>query len=293
MNNKTNMQYFNKFFSDLPFFQLLEKTNADKDERLYIYLKDKSNNVFQEEINKWFGIAYKYRVEDYYKKCLVGRVNFTLLWSTLNELMVAYFLETMLNFKFKLPQPSAGTGKRGEWLYQKENLEIFIEVKSPWEKRRMGTYFYRHSDKLKDKVIEGHEHKPLKRIPFIVFITDALNISPAFHNRELKEALYGEVKICLEGYNKGSFKSTKQVIIENGLFQKNKRNGLSAICVLKLNVFPDAVKVIENQVTIIDKHSYHFSIYHNPLCYSECKLNKDWFRHYRQYFSHIHELKPF
>lgn len=277
----------------MSFFKSLTITGTDKDEGVCIYLKSTTHRVFQEEINKWLGVIYKYNAEDYYKKCLSGGVDYIRLWSTLNELMVAYFLDNMLNLQFKLPQPSAGTGKRGEWLYQKENQEVFIEVKSPWEERRIGTYFYSHFNTLKDKVIEGHEHKPLRRMPFIVFITDALNISPAFNNRELKDVLYGRIGIGLEGPKNGSLKPIGGVITQDGLFQKNKRNGLSAICILKLNVFLDKIIEVDKQIKMIDKQSYHFSIYHNSLCYPECKLNPDWFRNYRQYFSHTKELSPY
>ncbi|KPJ72283.1 hypothetical protein AMJ52_06825 [candidate division TA06 bacterium DG_78] len=287
------MKYFNRFFNDLPFFKSLRITNTEKDEGVCVLLKHPSHHIFQEEIDKWLGVAYKYGVEDHYRLRLSGHVDFVLLRSTLNELMAAYFLDNMLNFELKQPYPSSGSGKYGEWLYLKENQEIFIEVKSPWERRRIGTRGYSHYNRLKDKIIEGHEHKPLRKMPFIVFITEALNISPAFHNRELKDVLYGKVGIGLEGSENGSLKPVGGVITQKGLFQKDKRNGLSAICILRLNVFLDKIMVVDKRVTIVNKHSYHFSIYHNSLCYTECKLNPDWFRNYNQYFSHTKELDPY
>lgn len=275
------MKYFDQFFNDLPFFQSLKSADSEKNKRVSIYLTHPSQSIFQTEINKWLGIAYKHNVANHYKQRLSGNnVNFISLQSVVNELMVAYFVSNYLNMQIKKHNPPAAKNKFGEWIFTKNSREMFVEVKTPWEEHREGTFAYSQFNKLETKLKKAYKQKPTKQIPFVIFITDDLNLSPTIYNHELIDVLYGQRGICFSKFENGCLKNPEYKVVDRrSIFQRNIRRGLSGVASLRFMVWLD-------ETLKKDQGKYHFSLYHNPYCHAECKLTIDWFKPYKQYLSH-------
>lgn len=272
------MHYLNAFFENLPFFKSIN--NKNNGERLFTYLRDSSNLVLQQEIDKWLKIAYEHKIVDYFKKRLSGNTTFIDLSCILNELMVAHFVHTMLNMRIKQYSPAVKDNKMADWLFEKDIQEIYVEVKTPWEKRREGTFFYSQYDKLFESIRKKYSQRPKNKEPFVICITDELNLSPAVHKpavRELTDALYGKRAIVFHKFNGRCLQEPSYDVIDRrSIFQRSIRRNLSGVAVLKFMVWFD-----DNLMKDIGK--YHFTFYHNPYCYEENRLNPEWFKPFKQY----------
>ncbi len=288
MQMVNNMIYFRKFFEDLPFFKAIETKSDDNSKRLCTYLKDPTQVVFQQEIDKWLKIAYEHNIVDNFKKRLSGNVTFIGLQCILNELMVAYFVHVELKMRIKQYSPAVKNNKMADWLFEKDNQAMYVEVKTPWEERREGTFGYSQYDKLFESIRKKYSQRPKNKEPFVIFITDELNLSPAVHKpavRELTDALYGKRAIVFHEFNGKSLKQPSyEVVDRRSIFQQNIRRNLSGVAVLKFMVWFD-----DNLMKDIGKH--HFILFHNPYCFKECRLDPEWFKPFKQYVPNFEKGK--
>ena len=271
------MNYLNAFFENLSFFKSINNKNNAESKRLFTYLKDPSNIVFQQEIDEWLKIAYEHKIVDDFKKRLSDNITFIDLSCILNELMVAHFVHTMLNMRIKQYSPAVKDNKMADWLFEKDIREMYVEVKTPWEKRKEGTFFYSQYDKLFESIRKKYSQRPKNKEPFVIFITDELNISPVLHDDELIDVLYGKRAIVFHEFNGKSLKQPSyEVVDRRSIFQQNIRRNLSGVAVLKFTVWFD-------DSPMKDTGKYHFTLYHNPYCCEECRLNPEWFKPFKQY----------
>ena len=118
------MNYLNAFFENLSFFKSINNKNNAESKRLFTYLKDPSNIVFQQEIDEWLKIAYEHKIVDDFKKRLSDNITFIDLSCILNELMVAHFVHTMLNMRIKQYSPAVKDNKMADWLFEKDIREM-------------------------------------------------------------------------------------------------------------------------------------------------------------------------
>jgi hypothetical protein len=261
----------------LAFFNKIDLKRNEEEKRLYTYLKDKSNEIFQQEIDKWIKIAYDLRIVTNFQQRLSGKVTFMSLQAVLNELMVAYFMQTHIGMKIKQHSPPAKGSKQDDRLIGTNNQEVYVEVKTPWEEKREGTFWYSQYDKLFQTIDDGYDQRPENKKPYLICITDELNMTPALFPYEIEDALYGKRAIILSNYNKGQFKDSHYDVIDRrSIFQQNLRRGLSAVAIVKYMVW-------FNEEKRQDEGKYHFVLYHNPYCFEECRLNPDYFKSFRQY----------
>lgn len=276
------LYYFNLFFKNIPFYRLLKKQNTIKDGQFGFDLVHPHCKPIWIEMNKWFEMAYKYNYAECYKRRLnrIRKKNI-ILQSMLNELMVAYFLHNRLHMQFRYYKPPAVRGRFGEWLFCKEKQDIFVEVKSPWEKRVKGSRFIGQKSKLMKDIKKAYKQRPTSKMPFIIFITDDLQLHLSQYNEELLDVLYGDRALCFTAPNKnGAIEYLGyNVINKRVIFQKNLHRGLSSIGILSLTFD------LNLKLEIIDI-DYAFTIYHNRLCYQECQPDFNWFKPYKQYLSH-------
>lgn len=270
------MKYFNQFFIDLPFYKSLDSKKDAASKRLHCYLKEVSNRIFQQEINKWLKLAYEQNIVDGLKQRLSGNVTFITLQSVLNELMVAYFMQTNLGMNVKRYSPLIKSNKMADWLFEKGNQEMYAEVKTPWEESREGTFFYSQYKKLFKTVDDGYEQRPEGTKPFVIFITDELNISPVFHDDELIDVLYGKRAIIFHEFDGKTLKQpSNEVVDKRSIFQQKIRRSLSAVAILRFTFSPESEKKGEGY--------YLFRIYHNPYCFEQRRLNQSLIKSFKQY----------
>jgi len=268
---------FDKFFSNLQFFKSLDSKGDAESKRLQVYLTDTSYVVFQKEINNWLKIAYDLDVVKNFQLRLSGKGSFVSLQAVLNELMVAYFMQTHIGMKIKQYSPNAKGTQKADWLINTGNQDIYVEVKTPWEQTREGSFFYSQYDKLFQTINDGYDQRPGNKQPYLIFITDELNLSPSSYPYDIEDALYGKKAIILSNYDKGQFKDSHyDVRDKRSIFQRNIRRELSAVAVLKYMVWLNVEKM-QNE------GEYHFVLCHNPYCFEECKLNPERFKSFRQY----------
>lgn len=244
---------------------------------MYLF-KISSHVEFQQEIDKWLEIAYEHKIVENFKKRLSGNVTFIGLQCILNELMAAYFVHAELKIGIKQYSPAVKDNKMADWLFTKDNQKIYVEVKTPCEERREGTFFYSQYDKLFEAIRKKYCQRPENKGPFVVFTTDELNISPVLHDDELIDVLYGKRAIVFHEFNGKSLKQPSyEVVDRRSIFQRNIRRNLSGVAILKFMVWFD-------DILMKDTGKYHFTFYHNPYCYEECRLAPEWFRPFKQYF---------
>lgn len=274
-------RYFNKFFNDIPFYKQLKQRDSIEEGEFGFDLIHPYCRLIRVEMNKWFELAYKHNYAEHYQKRL-SRIkrNNNRLQSVLNELMGANFLDSHLKMQFKKHKPPAVKGNFGEWIFTKNKKEIFIEVKSPWEKRRTGTFAYSQYDKLMKDIKKAYKQRPERKMPFLIFITDELQLHLMQYNHELLDVLYGKRALVFTGPKKGTLQYEGYGIVDKrSIFQRNMHRMLSGIGVLRFVVTPN----IKFEIANVD---YSFNIYYNPFCHEECRLNTKWFRPYKQYLSH-------
>ena len=280
-NKIDKLYYFNLFFNNIPWYRQLKEKSNIKGGGFGFELIGPEYEALREEMNCWLHMAYEYGYAAYYRKRLSRIRSNKKLWEILNELEVAHFLRNNIQMEFKECKPPAVKGY-GEWIFAKDNNEIFIEVHTPFEKRKEGTYMYIKLPKLmKDIGKKYKKQKPTTNIPFIIFIIDSLALPLTYCNEDLLNALYGRRAECfsvsMHGH-RGQYLGNRTVEWL-GIFQRTIRRQLSAVAVLKM-------EEVRNHKAENDNMKYLCCIYHNPFCREECRLNIDWFRPYKQYLSH-------
>jgi len=274
INNKI---YFNKFFGDIPFFKSLDNMDDNNSRKLKIYLKHPSKIVFQKEIDKWLKIAYEQKIEEDFKKRLGGNVTFKSLNACLNELMVAYFMQEKLGISIKRYSPPVKDEKSVDWLFEKDKQEFYVEVKTPWEEQREGTFFYSQYQKLFKTVKDAYKQRPDSDTPYIICITDALILPPAMYSDEIIDVLYGKRALVFPEFNGRILgKPRYDIIDKRSIFQQEIRKNLSGVAILRYIPYLDPVK-------LLDVGRYHFVVFHNPYCKEKCRINPEIFKPFRQY----------
>lgn len=258
--------YLKRFFHDLPFYHPLNDGKKHEDNELWRFLISPWNVVVQSEINKWLEIAYSLHVEKYYKDRLNYRkTDIYKLKSVLYELMVAFFLQDNLGMKIVQHNPPADSGRFGEWIFRKNNDSLFVEVKTPWEIKKAGSRWYSHAKKLEETLHKAYRQKPASKMPFVIFITDELDMSLIFYDHELIDVLYGKMGIVFD-YKNGKLTNERyEVTDKRSMFQYNIRSKLSGVAILGLYVVSDGKDHKE-------KPSYQFRLYHNPYCDPKCRI---------------------
>ncbi len=284
--NAHKLHYFNLFFEDIPFYKALKKQKVIKEGQFGYDIIHPYCKPIHVEMDKWLHVAFKHDYAKRYQRRLGAfRKNNIKLQSVLNELMSAYFLEKYLKMRYKEYEPPAVKDNFGEWIFTKNKKDVFIEVKSPWEKRTTGTRHYSQYDKLMKDIKKAYKQRPKRKMPFLLIIIDELQLHLTQYNHELLDALYGKRALCFAGPDKGTLKYIGYGVVDKrSIFQRNIHRILSGVAVLRFVVTPNIKFEIGNV-------GYSFSIYHNPFCHRECKLNTNWFRPYKQYLSHNKMIK--
>lgn len=279
------MKYFREFFEHLEFYKNLKEPKTEIKEGLWVYLKSPSHQTYQREIDKWLKFAKEHDLwERYQKQFQQKKFNFYEIKSKLNELMVGYFLEAKYGLRMVEYEPSGNNSQKGDWLVETvDKNSIFIEIKSPWEKRRAGAYS--HYKKLLEAIKNGYCHLPRQRCQTIIIISDELNISPVNFDDELIQVLYGKQAICFKVGPNGPLEEPHVEIVDRrSVFQRKMRRSLGAVAVVNFNVYFDPP--IKNGKIVwakANKGKYLFKIYHNPFALEKVKISREVFKGWPQF----------
>ena len=199
------------------------------------------------------------------------------LKAVLYELMVAYFMQEKLGMIITGYSPPAKNEKTVDWLFEKDKQKFYVEVKTPWEERREGTFFYSQYQKLFKTIKDAYKQRPNSDTPYIICITDDLNLFPAIYCDEIIDVLYGKRALVFPEFNGRILgKPRDEIVDRRSIFQRNIRRSLSGVAVLSYMPCCDPSK-------LRDVGKYYFVLFHNPFCNEKCRINPKIFKPFRQY----------
>jgi len=183
----------------------------------------------------------------------------------MGELRSLWFVKEILGWEIIQHEPRGHRGYKGEFLASpRKNIEVFIEVKSPYDvlSQDVGSFSYLRELRT---LIRNKAYKKLPRdsMPTLIIVTPNYPLPYQF---DLIQALYGTMgfSIPLDSKTGAPIGETQYNVIDRRcVFQRIKFNSLGA--------------VLDINFTVGVRSIYSASCYTNPYAHANSKTMISWF----------------
>jgi len=249
--------------------------------------------IRQAEFNKYLELAFRHKVIDRNLKSRLFSNKWEVFYQAHRELMCAYFIEKILNYKISF-YPKGSGNSIGEYLLEfskKEN--IFVEVKAPIRETRNQVWSGNDADAIKSNVKRASKQMPAGGGKNMMILAGCLRVSISDEASGIIEALYGEPIITWRITHDGqSSEEPKSSFEPSGMFQPTVNTRIGAVATLEdfigspfldsclIHVLSDK-KIPVNDNLSMNTLRYIFKIYHNP--YAKNPIDRNVFKGWPQF----------
>jgi hypothetical protein len=250
----------------------------------YLTARNPAAKLRRIEFNKFLEVAFRHKALDADLTARLRSPKWDQFIQAHNELLVAYFFESVA--KFNIVYRPAGAGRSvGEFMLQSGKDEIFVEVKSPYRETPEAAWCGSDRSVVRECVRRAYRQIPKTGQKTLVVFSGKLSIPISEPQSGIIQALYGDPIIAVP-LSAGTVGKPQPSWIRNGLFQPNQQRSLSAVATLEqtitdeyldsvfLNMTSGGAAPINSSASRL-KLDYVLRIYHNP--YARAPIDKKYF----------------
>jgi hypothetical protein len=270
---------------------ILSKMSKPKGIPYFLVGDSESAKIRQEEFNKYLELAFRHNIIDNDLKNRLLSDKWDVFYQAHRELMCAYFIEKILNYKISF-HPRGSGNSIGEYsLEYSEKESIFVEVKAPIRETPNQPWFGNDSKAIKSNVRKAREQMP-KNGKNMIILAGKLKSSISQEASGIMEALYGNRIITFPLGPNGPLEDPKSAFSPSGIFHPTVNTRIGAIATLEDFIGTPYLEsvlahILSNEEVPVDDSlpmnifRYVFKVYHNP--YAKNSIDKKVFKSWPQF----------
>ena len=194
------MKYIEKFYGKKHLEKqrrVLSEMSNPKGVPLFLVDNSESAKIWQLEFDKYLKLAFCHNIIDKNLRKRLSSNNWEVFFQAHRELMCAYFIENMLNYKISF-HPLGSGNSIGEYLLKySRNETIFIEVKSPIRESLKGGWTGNDSEVIKKNLKRAIKQMPSKNQKNMMILAGSLRLPISSIVSGIIEALYVRQQIVI------------------------------------------------------------------------------------------------